>query len=122
MMVRGEIHTWFQQQEVQVAYVTTLKECDFPRIPAHGPRGFLHPAELLGVTSTIHCACTGLIIILQLFVVLFCYFDVILKACFTASVFLPADKPICLPASSLGLLFSRTASITCFPFSTICQS
>lgn len=35
---------------------------------------------------------------------------------------LPADEPICLLASSPGLLFSRTTSIICFPFSTICQS
>lgn len=121
-MVRGEINTWFQPQEVQVVYVTALEEHDFSRIPAYGPGGLLHPAELPGVTPAIHCACTGLFSILQLFIVPFCYFNVILKACFTASVFLPADKPICLLASSLGLQLSRTASITSFPFSTICQS
>lgn len=47
-VVRGEIHTWFQPQELQVGCVISLKDCDFPRTPACTPGGLLHSAELPG--------------------------------------------------------------------------
>lgn len=79
-MVRGEMHTWFQPQELQIAYVTTLKDCDFPRAPAHSPGGLLHSTELLGSYFCNKLCLHRFICILQLFIVLFGYFNVILKA------------------------------------------